>query len=107
MRQDPDQQTYGDSLYESYNQLNYEKGLAAWFMRKSHQWSEKKYSPDNHFSKVLLEYKLFFCSSSSSRALVPWRRGRQSMESKDELLSMDNHHYSCHDQTCSNHVYFR
>ncbi len=53
MRQDPDQQTYGDSLYESYNQLNYEKGIAAWFMRKSHQWSEKKYSKDNHFSKVL------------------------------------------------------
>ena len=52
MRQDPDQQTYGNSLYESYNQLNYEKGLAAWFMRKIINGQRKKYSQDNHFSKV-------------------------------------------------------
>ncbi len=53
MRPDPDIKIYEDLLHENYSQLNYERGLAAWFMRKSHQWSEKKYVREDHFSTVL------------------------------------------------------
>ena len=53
MRADPDPKANEDFLHKNYSRLNYERGLAAWFMRKGHRWSEKKYSQANHFSNVL------------------------------------------------------
>ena len=53
MRPEPDSENYQEMWHQHYADLNYGKGLAAWFMKQSHKWSEERYSEGNHFPIVL------------------------------------------------------
>lgn len=53
MRSDPIYSDYLSQWTAAYNSLNYEKGLSACFLRKSHAWMESAFTKKNHFSRVL------------------------------------------------------
>jgi ubiquinone/menaquinone biosynthesis C-methylase UbiE len=53
MKDEPSYQEYMAKWAKIYQQLNYNRGLAAWFLRKSHEWCEKAYTQKVNFEKVL------------------------------------------------------
>src|SRR5687767_9399247 len=53
MRADPDWEEYHRTWSEAYQNLNYNRSLSAFCMRKSHALIEEAFGPDAHFSKVL------------------------------------------------------
>ena len=53
MKVEPNYQEYITKWSKIYQAFNYESGLAAWFLRKSHQWCEKAYNQNVKFEKVL------------------------------------------------------
>ena len=53
MKNDPDEKYYLEQWHAHYQQHNYNRGLSAWFLRKSHEWAEKTFGTDTQFSKVL------------------------------------------------------
>jgi len=53
IRDDPDHDEYLRRWSGIYERANYEAGLAAYFLRKSHEWSERAFNADVHFPKVL------------------------------------------------------
>jgi phosphatidylethanolamine/phosphatidyl-N-methylethanolamine N-methyltransferase len=53
IREDPDHDEYLSRWSEIYERANYQAGLSAYFLRKSHAWSERPFSEHVHFPKVL------------------------------------------------------
>jgi ubiquinone/menaquinone biosynthesis C-methylase UbiE len=53
MRDEPSYQEYMTKWSEIYQLSNYEGGLAAWFLRKSHEWCEESFTRQDMFEKVL------------------------------------------------------
>jgi ubiquinone/menaquinone biosynthesis C-methylase UbiE len=53
IRDDPDHDEYLRRWSGIYERANYEAGLAAYFLRKSHEWSERAFNAHVHFPKVL------------------------------------------------------
>ena len=53
MRQDPDHGEYLRQWSALYEKNNYDQGLAGYFLGKSHEWSERQFSAEDHFKKVL------------------------------------------------------
>lgn len=53
MKDDPSYQVYMAKWAQSYQHSNYEGGLAAWFLRKSHEWCEESFTQNDMFEKVL------------------------------------------------------
>lgn len=53
MRPDPDLAAYQARWAATYRESNYEHGLAAWFLRRSHVWCEQRFGHDRHFPQVL------------------------------------------------------
>jgi len=53
MRLDPDYDDYIKRWSDIYRDQTYDQGLTGYFLRKSHIWSEEKFGPDIHFSKVV------------------------------------------------------
>ncbi len=53
MRLDPDLDSYEKNWRDYYQKHNYDEGIASWFMKRSHLWSEKKFSNDDYFPTVL------------------------------------------------------
>lgn len=49
----PDHAAYLRQWASLYEKRNYDTGLAGYFLRKSHQWSEADFGPGNHFARVL------------------------------------------------------
>lgn len=50
---DPDHAAYLEQWAGLYQGKNYDAGLAGYFLRKSHEWSEAAWGADRHFSRVL------------------------------------------------------
>ena len=53
MKDEPSYQEYIAKWSVLYQQSNYEGGLAAWFLRKSHEWCEGAFTQNDMFEKVL------------------------------------------------------
>jgi ubiquinone/menaquinone biosynthesis C-methylase UbiE len=53
IRSDPDHDEYLRRWTSLYQRSNYDKGLAAYFLRKSHEWAERPFGADDHFARVL------------------------------------------------------
>jgi phosphatidylethanolamine/phosphatidyl-N-methylethanolamine N-methyltransferase len=53
MRSDPNYEQYLARWAEIYETKSYEQGLAGYFLKKSHEWAERSFGPETHFSKVL------------------------------------------------------
>ncbi len=53
MRDDPSYQEYFKRWSELYQDTNYDKGLTGFFLKRSHQWSEKDFGDNSYFEKVL------------------------------------------------------
>jgi phosphatidylethanolamine/phosphatidyl-N-methylethanolamine N-methyltransferase len=53
MKPDPDYQDYLEKWSNLYQIQNYDSGLAGFFLKKSHEWSEKEYGNNVFFEKVL------------------------------------------------------
>lgn len=53
MRPDPTFEEYHQRMADAYDTSNYDKGLAARFLRHSHQVLESRFKPTDHFSQVL------------------------------------------------------
>jgi phosphatidylethanolamine/phosphatidyl-N-methylethanolamine N-methyltransferase len=53
MRPDPSHDEYLRQWSQLYEKLNYDEGLAGYFLDKSHAWCERAFGPDRHFSRVL------------------------------------------------------
>ncbi|WP_391088907.1 methyltransferase domain-containing protein [Vibrio sp. NH-UV-68] len=53
IRPEVDYRTYMKSWSQIYNTVNYQKGAAAYFLKKSHEWLEAFFDSNAHFSKVL------------------------------------------------------
>lgn len=53
MKPDPDYNEYMDRWTHAYESANYDKGLAARLLTRSHVWCEDAFGPDVHFSRVL------------------------------------------------------
>ena len=53
MKPDPDYQQYLRQWSELYDEKNYDRGLAAYFLRKSHIWAEQAFGPEHRFEQVL------------------------------------------------------
>ena len=53
LRPDPSHDEYVRQWAEMYEASNYGKGMAGYFLRRSHVWSERPFGPDTRFSKVL------------------------------------------------------
>lgn len=49
----PDHDAFRRQWAELYNAKNYDQGLAAYFLRKSHEWAEAEYGPDAHFPRIV------------------------------------------------------
>lgn len=50
---DPDHAAYLKQWAELYEGKNYDQGLAGYFLRKSHEWAEVAWGPEQHFGRVL------------------------------------------------------
>lgn len=50
---EPDHARYLAQWAALYDGKNYDTGLAGYFLRKSHEWSEVVWGPEQHFSQVL------------------------------------------------------
>jgi phosphatidylethanolamine/phosphatidyl-N-methylethanolamine N-methyltransferase len=53
MRQEPNYSDYMENWSKVYQGTNYDQGLAAWFLRKSHEWCERPFDVSSIFSRVL------------------------------------------------------
>lgn len=53
MKVDPSEDDYLNGWAELYQNQNYDAGLAGYFLRKSHIWSEQSFDKNVHFNKVL------------------------------------------------------
>lgn len=53
MKSDPDFSQYSTCWSSIYEAKNYDEGLAGYFLKKSHEWSERPYGNDCCFPKVL------------------------------------------------------
>jgi phosphatidylethanolamine/phosphatidyl-N-methylethanolamine N-methyltransferase len=53
MKADPDPDDFLRRWTSIYEESNYDRGLAAFFLRKSHEWCERGFSPGTHLSKVI------------------------------------------------------
>ena len=53
IRDDPDHDEYLHRWAGIYERANYEAGLSAYFLRKSHDWAERAFNAHVHFPKVL------------------------------------------------------
>lgn len=53
VKHDPNHAEYLQHWSELYESNNYDHGLAGYFLNKSHEWSERPFAEDQHFSKVL------------------------------------------------------
>lgn len=53
MRPDPNYDTYLTKWAALYEGKNYDEGLAGYFLGKSHEWCERDFTQDRHFSRVL------------------------------------------------------
>jgi phosphatidylethanolamine/phosphatidyl-N-methylethanolamine N-methyltransferase len=53
VKDEPSYQKYIARWSELYQKSNYESGLAAWFLRKSHEWCEDYFTQNDFFEKVL------------------------------------------------------
>src|SRR6187551_2585495 len=53
MRPDPSHEQYLRQWAQLYERLNYDQGLAGYFLGKSHVWCERAFGPETHFGKVL------------------------------------------------------
>ncbi len=53
LRPEPSFEDYHKQWSQLYEGLNYEQGLAAYFMNKSHEWCEKPFGADMHFERVV------------------------------------------------------
>lgn len=50
---EPDHALYLAQWAALYDGKNYDAGLAGYFLRKSHEWAEAAWGPEQHFSRVL------------------------------------------------------
>lgn len=53
VRDNPSCDDYLKKWAELYEDMNYNQGLAGYFLEKSHVWAESRWGPDVHFGKVL------------------------------------------------------
>ena len=53
MKPEPDANKYLRQWSDLYVRNNYDEGLAAYFLTKSHDWSERPFNSKDHFSQVL------------------------------------------------------
>lgn len=53
MLADPDFEEYMSNYKSLYHGINYDGGIAGYFLRKSHAWAERAFNVDDHFEKVL------------------------------------------------------
>lgn len=53
MKSEPNYDQYVKNWAELYQGQNYDKGLTAHFLKKSHEWSELDFGAGDHFGKVL------------------------------------------------------
>lgn len=53
MKPDPDHREYLKRWSDVYETLNYDQGLAGYFLKKSHEWSERRFSRSDTFPRVL------------------------------------------------------
>lgn len=53
MKPDPDLDSYLAEWAAIYENLNYEKGLAGFFLKKSHAWLERRFDASHYFGRVL------------------------------------------------------
>ena len=53
MKNEPSYQEYMVKWAEVYQKSNYDRGLSAWFLRKSHEWCEERFTKNDMFEKVL------------------------------------------------------
>jgi ubiquinone/menaquinone biosynthesis C-methylase UbiE len=50
---DPDLDEYLQRWTGAYEGANYDQGLAAWFLRRSHLWCEQAFGPERRFDEVV------------------------------------------------------
>jgi len=53
MKPDPSLDEYKSRWAATYEHANYERGLAAYFLRQSHQWCERRFGSGDRFARVL------------------------------------------------------
>lgn len=53
MKPDPSHEEYVRRWAELYESLNYNQGMAGYFLGKSHEWCERAFSSDDHFPRVV------------------------------------------------------
>lgn len=53
MKADPSHQEYIQRWSELYEDLNYNAGMAGYFLKKSHAWCEERFTAADHFSRVI------------------------------------------------------
>jgi phosphatidylethanolamine/phosphatidyl-N-methylethanolamine N-methyltransferase len=53
MTPDPDHAEYLTKWSQVYERLNYQQGVAGYFLKKSHEWAEKAFTTTHKFSRVL------------------------------------------------------
>lgn len=53
VRENPSYDDYLQQWAALYEDVNYDEGLAGYFLKKSHVWAERPWGPDTHFSRVL------------------------------------------------------
>jgi phosphatidylethanolamine/phosphatidyl-N-methylethanolamine N-methyltransferase len=53
LREEPREDDYLERWSGVYEKLNYDSGLAGWFLDRSHRWSEQRFRAHEHFADVL------------------------------------------------------
>jgi ubiquinone/menaquinone biosynthesis C-methylase UbiE len=53
VKPDPSLDEYRQKWNSLYERSNYDRGLAAYFMRRSHDWCERRFDAASHFGRVL------------------------------------------------------
>lgn len=53
MRDDPSHDDYMKRWSAVYEKNNYEQGMAGYFLKKSHEWCERPFGSNRHFSRVI------------------------------------------------------
>lgn len=53
LREEPSESEYLERWSSVYRQLNYDEGLAGFFLGRSHRWAERRFGPSDHFGDVL------------------------------------------------------
>lgn len=53
LKSEPSEAEYLERWASVYQQLNYDEGLAGYFLGKSHEWAERAFGPDVRFGEVL------------------------------------------------------